>query len=84
MKNEYNENIKIAERFNKTLNYTDIKENESAKEAVNNLLNFKQIPKNCTQEETKGIGNRFYQHFINNSWTIVYQVLVQSNVYGSI
>lgn len=62
-KAEYNEDIKIAERSNNTLNHTEAKEEESVKEAMQKMVDFKETPRNCTKEETKGIGEKLELNF---------------------
>ncbi|RZC39219.1 hypothetical protein BDFB_007510, partial [Asbolus verrucosus] len=55
-KAEYDADVKKAQKQNDTLNFTDVKEDESLKEAVENIVDFNKEPKNCTAEEMKGIG----------------------------
>lgn len=69
---DYINQVQTARKSNETLNYTDVKEEETVKEAVNKMMDFKETPRNCTKEETKGIGNNtIYMHhyhttFLNN------------------
>ncbi|CAH1956274.1 unnamed protein product [Acanthoscelides obtectus] len=55
MKAKYNELVEETARSNETLNYTEIKEDETPKEAVGAVLDMK-VPKNCTEQEKSGIG----------------------------
>lgn len=55
-KEEYKKQIKVALHSNETLNHTEVKEEEMVKEAVHKLIDFKETPRNCTEEEKRGIG----------------------------
>nr|CAI5863591.1 unnamed protein product [Callosobruchus analis] len=56
MKAEYNKLAEEAARSKETLNYTEVKEDETPKEAVETAVDFKKISKNCTEQEKRGIG----------------------------
>lgn len=62
LKEEYYSNIKKTEILNDTLNYTEIKDEESLKDALASVIGNKNV-RNCTIEERQGIGN-----FIINSY----------------
>lgn len=53
---EYRKNIETVKASNITLNYTDTKEDDSLKDTLKTLADVKDEPKNCTKEETSGIG----------------------------
>ncbi|XP_057660856.1 uncharacterized protein LOC130896645 isoform X2 [Diorhabda carinulata] len=52
---EFDKQIKEVVKSNDTLNYTDVKEEESVKDILKELVEIKK-PRNCTEEERKGIG----------------------------
>lgn len=56
LESEYKKELKNVINSNDTLNHTEAKEEELMKEAVNKLVDFKETPRNCTEEEKKGIG----------------------------
>lgn len=56
-KAEYVDEVRVAKVSNETLNYTDVKEQESVKEMMGQMVDFKKTPRNCTEEERKGIGD---------------------------
>lgn len=56
LESEYQKQMKNALNSNETLNHTEAKEEELVKEAMHKLVDFKETPRNCTEEETKGIG----------------------------
>lgn len=53
---EYQNQMKDVINSNDTLNHTEAKEEEMVKEAMHKLVDFKEMPRNCTEEEKKGIG----------------------------
>lgn len=53
---EYKKQMKNAIQSNDTLNHTEAKEEELVKDAMHKLVDFNEIPRNCTEEEKKGIG----------------------------
>lgn len=55
---EYEKEITNEKNTNETANLTDIKEDESFKDAVNTILKFNNVTKNCTEEERVGIGDK--------------------------
>ncbi|XP_018333335.1 uncharacterized protein LOC108742568 [Agrilus planipennis] len=55
LKNEYKDEMEKEKKTNQTFNYTEIKEDETMKEAAKSMIEFKK-PKNCTNEEQMGIG----------------------------
>lgn len=57
-KDEYKQEISQLQRLNSTFNYTDVKEDENFEEAVESLVDFEKKPRNCTKEESKGIGKQ--------------------------
>lgn len=56
LEKEYEEEIQKVKSSNDTLNFTEINEDESAKEAVKSLIAFDKLPRNCTKEEISKIG----------------------------
>lgn len=56
LESEYQKQMKNAIQLNDTLNHTEAKEEELIKEAMHKLVDFKETPRNCTEEEKKGIG----------------------------
>lgn len=56
LEKEYKEEMKTAIKSNETLNHTEAKEEEVVKEAMQKLVDFKETPRNCSEEEKKGIG----------------------------
>lgn len=56
LKQEYEAAVIESKLSNKTLNFTDVKEDESVKEALEIIVKSK-IPGNCTEEEMSGIGD---------------------------
>ncbi|EFA06362.1 hypothetical protein TcasGA2_TC009238 [Tribolium castaneum] len=54
-KAEYNKDVAEAKKQKDTLNYTEVKEDETVGEAIGTVVDFKEA-KNCTAEEKKGIG----------------------------
>lgn len=56
LESAYKEELKNLVNSNETLNHTEVKEEELIKEAVNKLVDFKETPRNCSEEEKKGIG----------------------------
>lgn len=63
MKQEYEENIQVIKISNNTLNFTDVEEEESVKDAVKSLVESKK-KLNCSLEEQRGIGRYAKQIFI--------------------
>lgn len=61
-KAEYNQEVKEAQFKTETLNFTDPKEDESVEDAVEAVVEIKE-PKNCTEEEMKGIGLYFENEY---------------------
>lgn len=61
-KQEYDSDMKKAQGDNDTLDFVDVKEEESVKDMVKNLVNFTQTPRNCTAEEVKGIGRQNFSY----------------------
>ncbi|KAH0817794.1 hypothetical protein GEV33_004998 [Tenebrio molitor] len=53
---EYKAEIETEKKQKNTLNFTDVKEDESLEEAVEKVVEFTEA-KNCTAEEKKGIGS---------------------------
>lgn len=53
---EYKKQFNEALKSNETLNHTEAKEEEMVKEAMHKLVDFEETPRNCTEEEKKGIG----------------------------
>lgn len=56
LKREYELEMQDPVNLNQTFNYTDIREKESVKDALETVVDFNTPPKNCTGEESKGIG----------------------------
>ncbi|CAG9766399.1 unnamed protein product [Ceutorhynchus assimilis] len=54
LKAQYDDSVKKAKQKNDTAKYKEVKEEESAAEAVKTLVDFK--AKNCTEEEKSGLG----------------------------
>lgn len=55
-KQEYETDMKIAKGDKDTLDFVDVKEEETLKDVVKTMVNFTKTPRNCTKEEIKGIG----------------------------
>ncbi|GJQ76678.1 hypothetical protein Trydic_g15534 [Trypoxylus dichotomus] len=55
-KEEYESDMKLAQRKDDVLNVVDVTEEEQFKDAFKSMLNFSKTPRNCTKEEIKGIG----------------------------
>ncbi|VEN64790.1 unnamed protein product [Callosobruchus maculatus] len=65
MKAEYNKLAEEAARSKETLNYTEVKEDETPKEAVETAMDLK-VPKNCTEQEKLGIGLQAIECLLND------------------
>lgn len=79
LKSEYFKEIKTAEKSNNTLNFSDNpdKEDESFKErAVDVVVDLKKTPKNCTAEESDGIG------LAKSSFAIHVLIIILINIAG--
>ncbi|KAI4468927.1 defective proboscis extension response dpr -related [Holotrichia oblita] len=55
-KKEYENDMKKAKGKNDTLDFVDVTEEESFKDVMKSMINFTKTPRNCTEEEIKGIG----------------------------
>ncbi|CAG9863411.1 unnamed protein product [Phyllotreta striolata] len=56
LKEQFDNEVKQASVSNETVNYTNVKEDESIKDSIKTFLDIGKEPKNCTNEERKGIG----------------------------
>ncbi|XP_049826513.1 uncharacterized protein LOC109598173 [Aethina tumida] len=64
LEREYKAQLRKKAHSNNTVNATEIKEDESLKDALGTLVDFKKS-KNCTDEERKGIGFKSIMCYIN-------------------
>lgn len=65
---EYHNLIETEKKSNITFNSTSYDEHESMKDAFGKIVDFKSTPRNCTEEELKGIGIKTMNKYrINNN-----------------